>query len=542
MPFQICLDESSAEWVTKRVDLTRFIDSILRSPRASNFALVSSPRSHRCLALHRLLFVALTIGLGGCVPLLDAYQGRKSGAAVPVSDLLDEQLDQTDPPVDSAEGQNDPADAQNDSADAQEIVPVTLETFSKGELELVEAVDSQGYTLAEVVVHARANHPQAIAAARRVDAAKVNVKIAGEKANPEFVIDYETPVYDQDDSPSEISTRLTLPIFQGGLRRARLRRSNADVVAALASHELTLRTLGDEALAAAIRLSYLQEKSPLLDKAVELAKTRRGFLAPQVRAGAAGENYVDFTRATSDLQKAKRDSAKIKRELAIARIRLAEAMGMSLEESPEMSDALFVRSPLGDLSLELPPLESVIERVLQDSAELSVASSAVERAWGEQRTERDRKTPMESGPLYQDRLGEDNDNIGIRFQADIPLHTDKKNRVLFAGINAQVLEGDYQVKRHELATATAREFRELELLALQLSEMRSDNLIEEQSALLEDNTVRAAMSGEQLLRVQQAVLEQRIERLDLEYRYAALHASLRLHSIQPDAWADSVFE
>ncbi|QEG01682.1 Outer membrane efflux protein [Stieleria maiorica] len=394
---------------------------------------------------------------------------------------------------------------------------------------------SDALSLEEVVAQARLRHPRVIAAKRLIDQAESQVRLAASRQNPEFVLDLDTPVHDDQDA-TELSTRLTFPIGQTPAIRLRVRAARAEVARADASYQQTLRSVIDDALSAAIDLSFLEARAELDRQAYQLALRRHALLAPGRNSGDAAENLVDHVNAANAVRQAAQDRFTSRRRLSLARNRLAEAIGMDPQTELEEVQTLSVESLLGECSASLPPLRDVIDAAIGASEELLAADWATRRGWIEHQQARLSPLSMEMGPRYQDRLGRNDDTVGVRFQSDLPIHDDGRAGVAATSINAQLLEDQSRLKRHQIIHALARDYRELESIAAQLEHDRVDSIVAELERVLRAQDTQDVLTGQQVLRIEQAILDHRRDQLDLEYRCAVLRSKLRLDATGGEAY------
>ena len=386
------------------------------------------------------------------------------------------------------------------------------------------------WSLDEIVSHARAHHPRAIASSRKVDQARSRVKIAAQKAAPEFVFDVDTPLYD-DDQATEISTRLTVPLFDGDQRANRVKDARAAVWSATATHESVLRQLGDNALASAMDVAYLAQLVTLLNQSVELASQRSSYLNPENRSGDVASNVVDYVNAMSDLQQLTNELNQTKRDHALARVDLAQAMGLEINEYSTALEAFEVDVFFSELAHELPPISEVLHASVRESQALAAARAAVHQAGFQREIAANPGLPIEAGPRYQNELGDNGDTVGVRVQTDLPVHQNQRVLADAASIVMRLREDEMEQVRHEVIAETARVYREVQVLAEQLREEPFDDVIRQQQAILDDPVGSAVLSGEQRCRIAMAINRQQRQRLELQYRHAVLRSKLRLHSL-----------
>lgn len=421
------------------------------------------------------------------------------------------------------------------TVNATPVEPVAYENGRLKDPSTADPSKSQLYSIAEVIAKARIDHPLVIASAREIEQAKADVRVASNKQNPEFVLDIDTPLHDENGA-TQLSTRVTFPIGQSRWRQTRIRVARREVATAMAAHQAELRRQSENALLSALQLVYLQEKVTIDEQADQMARERLQLLSPELRDGDSANNLVDYVNAGNDAQQARRKLFIGRRELAVAQVSLADAMGINLADEVESGISIVVIDSLRNTSLDLPSLQVVIAAALIDSAELVTAQSATQRAWLEQQLARIEPLSAEIGPLYQDRLGRDDDAIGFRFQTDLPVHAARRNNVISAGVRAQASEDLVRWKRQRIANSTARDYQELKSLAEQLRQDRSDPFLENQEKLLFDIEAQEVMTGEQTIRIRQLILDHQRNQLNLEYRFAMLRSKLRLHVPAQDSY------
>ena len=163
------------------------------------------------------------------------------------------------------------------------------------------------------------------------------------------------------------------------------------------------------------------------------------------------------------------------------------------------------------------------------SEEVGHAQTDADAAWVRQQVIRNTALASEIGPLYEDQLGRDDDNIGLRFQTDLPLLDHRRSGVAMAGFEALSAEEEVRVKRIEAAGAVARDYQELRAVASSLAKIQDDGFIEVQQATLERSREAGLMTGDQEIQIRQVILQRRRRQLELEHRFAVLRSRLHLH-------------
>ncbi|MCO8125440.1 TolC family protein [Stieleria sp. TO1_6] len=454
--------------------------------------------------------------MGGCAPLAVAPMGQGFAEIATAPDSLPE----TDREL---------------RHDAVELVAYELAPDpSDGNLEFPErpSQPSGGYSIGEVLALARQNHPAVIATRRAIEQSRANIAVAGQATPPELVLDVDTPVHDQSGA-SSASARLTFPIGQRAQQDAQIRIAQAELATAIAEHQRTVRVTSDEVLSVTLQTIYLQQRLELDRRADEISRERKQLSDPELRDGDAAANLVDFATAHSAAQRAVGRVFETERDLAIARDTVAQWMGIDGSAGLEGHPSVVIDNSLQTESLALPALAEVVDAALSDSAELAAAQSATVAGWLTYQAARNELPAMEAGPRYDHRLGRRDDQVGLRFQTDLPNHRNVQAETTAAEVSAKSMEDRVQLVRHAVAAQAARDFRELQSIATQLESYRQDTFVDDQQRILAAAQNHQELTGQQRLQIEEAILDQQRDQLELEYRFAVIRSRLRLHAIAP---------
>ena len=482
-------------------------------------------RRQRGGALLSFLLAALIVAGTGCAPLL--WPAGDSG-----EDAVMELMGAETGPQEESLVAADELQAANDSASLAALIRGTDEfALPPSGLELAHLDAELPYSLEQLVDLAQTSHPRVLAASRRIELARATIHTAAARDNPEFVMAVETPVFD-DRRATEISTRITFPVGGAKQRRYRGRVASASVTTAGAEFEQTVQEVGEAAFTAALRVMYLQQLAPLDMRAEQIARGRVDALVVEQVDGDPSSNFVRQVRATQDASEATGDRFESERELAVARADLSVAIGNLELPTPRVS------GQLPTLNLVVPPLDEVIAAAEQKSASIAVATASLEESRRRHQLSQIIRGGGELGPLYQDRLGRDDDSIGVRFSADVPLHRNQRGPIAESASAARQQRDQLLLTRHEVRGAITRMHRELELLAAQIQEYRGDSFIADQQKILSDAIAGNLMAASDRLQLEKTIVDRQRQQLKLEYRFALLRTQLSAAMGKPNLHSD----
>lgn len=377
----------------------------------------------------------------------------------------------------------------------------------------IDVVESSAYTLQEIVAFAQDHDPQVIAAQQQIDVARAQLIAAQTKENPEFVFDVETPIYDRND-PTEISTRLTFPFGTSRARSIRCQTARMAITQAQLTFAAAVERATDEAMLAGIEVAYLQQRLELQQHVEQLAERRIEQTRPELVEGEPGANVVDHVAAQLETQDAIAARFETERALIAAQSRLAIAINF-----PHAPTVAF---DFDQLELDLPTEEEMVQTAIAQSLNLAAANAEVDvRCW-DYRLQRAIRVEKEIGPLYQDRLGEDDDFIGARFQTDLPVHDKRQGQIAESAALLKGRRQESQRLRSEIAALARRRHQELTVLAAQISQYREDPFVLTQRTFLADERNQQLLTGQQALRLEIAIAQRLSDELELAYQFARL--------------------
>jgi hypothetical protein len=369
----------------------------------------------------------------------------------------------------------------------------------------------------DLVVEAQMNHPGVLIAQRNIEIARAGLVTAARRENPNFVLDVDTPVYDTND-PTELSTRITFPIGKSQERESRRCLANATLDRAHARYQDVLHQLGLAVRTAAIRVAYLEQRHEVERSLEAIARQIADSLAPDQIEGDPGANYVKHIEAKLDADEATQTQLATARELAVASANLGAEIGTPRD------DQLRLSLDFASIPLSLPDLEQTLADSAYFSTQIAMAVAALHESEREYRLERSIRTDTEIGPLYDDRLGEDDDTIGARYQVDLPIHDVQRGPIAESRAKTSRRHAQVQLAQHVRESEIVAAHRELRSLVAEIDHYRDDPL--EANEIQDSQSLRSVMTADKYLRIQQAIVGRQLDRLRLEYRFVLLKSQL----------------
>lgn len=431
--------------------------------------------------------------------------------------------------ADSLPHQSDPQDAADSHADVQqESVSDAATTASFAEPvdstlldESAELEVDQGLTVPQVLQHALECHPLLRAREHEVEVARARLITAGLLPNPRLVMDTESPVHESD--PTDLTTRVEFTIPFGGKLRRRKAVARAGIQRAQLALGLETEQVLLEAGDAAVEVLYLQELLAQQEQLSDLADREASVL--QSRFEAMAVSIADKVRAdltAADCALARLDTAA---KLEVARLTLSRAMGLPTPGPVRMKGRL-AADPIVCM-----PLETVLATAREVRPELADARVAVTESRRQVALARAEACPdVVMGPRYQDPLGVDDDQIGVRFNMDLPLFD--RNQGSISERAAEVRASHAMLAATEITSLGDVASAYQELLALQslLDYYDRDVLPLDARAesMIRDYLTTQALSEDQALDLLQRLIRTRINHLQLRYRFAQLRIRLEL--------------
>lgn len=403
-----------------------------------------------------------------------------------------------------------PADAPDDTESETESEVVVASLQLQANPSPINARHNDFVTVAELLQMARNNHPALVTARQEIAIAQAATQTATLRENPRFVLDFDTPIHTDD--PSEISTRLTFPIGGNRLQSLRLQTARAGVQEAVAAYRMRESEVIKQIQLVIATLIYGQQLANIDGQLERLAKERVDYLDPEQNTGDAASNFVRFVDAKLDAAKAVEVRFDSERIHAEAQIELSQLV------SAESTDSLSIDDGLASSSVEIPPREQVIETVLARSAAIAQANAQMMQSRGEVQMASQKEWNAEAGPRHQDRLGEDDDSVGLRFASDLPQRSLRDNRIAIA--RAQLRRDIQQVSqvRSQVKLQADKTYRNLVLLDRQLSGWMQDPFVQQQESFLQEKDASELLTGAQITEIKQAILRRKRTLLTLSYQ------------------------
>ena len=481
---------------------------------------------------------ALTLLFSGCESL-PSSEGRKSSdellralvepdltenegrgeARVPSEGDLDESSSgrTSDQPTfsDLIRGQVDLQQVQHQ--DANEVAADELEANFQTD-SVRDLTTTNGWqVIDDLVLEAQLNHPGVLIAKRNIEFARAGLVTAARRENPNFVLDVETPIYDTND-PTELSTRITFPIGKSRERDSRRCLASATLDRAYARYQDVLHQRGLSVRSAAIRVAYLERRHEVERSLEAIARRIADSLAPSQTEGDPGANYVKHIEAKLEADEATQTQLATARELAVARARLAAETGIP------RNDPLILSIDFASISLSLPDLEQALVDSAYSSTQIAIAVAALQESEREYHLERSIRTDTEIGPLYDDRLGEDDDTIGARYEVDLPIHDVQRGPIAQSRAKTRQRRAQIQLAHHARESEIVAAHKELAALVVEIDHYRDEPL--EANEIKAPEGLRSFMTADKYLRIEQALIRRQLDRLSLEYRFVLLKSQL----------------
>lgn len=406
------------------------------------------------------------------------------------------------------------------SLDGGEEASVTPPAFLP---ELTDPGAGKPWTMDELLQFTLEHHPSLRARQHEVEIARAKLVTARLLPNPQLVMDTESPVHDAD--TTDLTGRVTFEIPLGGKRRLRESAARSGVCLARAALSRNTEEVLVEAADAAIEVLYLQELLALRTQQSELASKKAKAESPEFDRQTPEVNLVDKVQAdigAAAMETRRRDAETL---LTTARLRASRAIGLS---PPEL---LAVRGQLVFDSAPLLPLDAVLAAARRSKPELEEVRAALTQSQSQHELAHAEAIPdPEMGPRYQDALGEAKDEIGARFNIDLPLFDRNQGGILETAAqvraNRAILDGAELAVLSDMTSA----YMELQSIRSTLGfyETRAMQLVDYYEDLLSKPEIRKTISEKQATEILEELLELRVRELELRYRYVRLLGRMQL--------------
>lgn len=379
----------------------------------------------------------------------------------------------------------------------------------------------QGLTIDEVLQHTLDNHPLLRARAYEVEAARGRLVTAGLLPNPQWVLDSESPV-DQDDA-TVLTTRLTFSLPTSRKRQWRMAAAEAGIARSRAALARDTEKLLAEAADASIEVLYLQERMALQSDLSRLATKTADLVTGGFQSGAIA--YPATIRSRLDAAEIELSRLTTQGDLEQAQVKLNQNAGFP--PAP-------LRPMRGELVVELlPPIQ--IERVLAEAercrpelAESRAALLESQQLLGLARAEA--RPDVVFGPRIQDDLGPRGDRMGARMAVDVPLFDRNQGRIAerAALIHTQCAMVD--VTQINTISDVAATFLKLEDVQHRLTYHRTQvqPIVEQTEVAIRNAEVGKTLAPDRISELLEQLVRMRLEELELRFLHVRLRTRLEI--------------
>lgn len=386
---------------------------------------------------------------------------------------------------------------------------------------LTEPLPVHSMTFEEVLQQTLDHHPLLQARAHEIQEARGRLITAGLLENPQWVMDSETPV-DEDDV-TVLSTRLTFTVPTARKRRRAMEAADAGVAKSCAALALETELVLAEAADAAIEVLYLQELAGMQGQLSQLAATTAEVVRGQFRAG--GADYPDTIKARLDAAEIELKRRETLTELDLARVRLTRAAGLPPSELVQMQGELRVE-PLPAL-----PLERVLAAAESSRPDLAASRAALlesQRLHAQARAEA--RPDLEFGPRMQNNLGETGDRLGARLSVDLPLFDRNQGDIAESAAAVRTQRAMLQATEVNTLNDVAAAY-----LELRNAQMRWDfhhthvqPLIEQSHAAIRDAAAGKVLAPADVSQLLEQMAAMQVQQLELRYVHVRLRTRLEI--------------
>lgn len=380
-------------------------------------------------------------------------------------------------------------------------------------------------TMDEAVALGLSQHPLLQVRQGQIAMARAAEQLASTPRNPNFVVDWNAPLGDRGD-PHEIGMRLTFPFHYARERawrmaaaRTGVRRSQTVYDAQLQELEKSLWTTLIETLYLQRQTEYLDERCALLEQRVRATDVSK---LPTQDESAVGPALLRWIEAQADLAETKEQILEAQRKLVVLQSTLAAWLNRAPGELVTVTDTDFP-------TFEDPgSLDESLDRARREVAQLQASELQALQARQVAAAEASTTAKKDIGPRYQDRVGRDDDSIGIRFQSDLWLFPEQLRQTQRAQATAQTADQQRQVLERRIETRIVQAYRELEILREQVYRQAQDPFVKQQNDLLASATAAKYLTAAQTAEVRLMLLDRKLQLLKMQERMALLQIDLWL--------------
>jgi outer membrane protein TolC len=286
-----------------------------------------------------------------------------------------------------------------------------------------------------------------------------------------------------------------------------------------------------EAVDAASEVLYLKHLLVLQSEMQDLADARARLIDSDIILDQTNVRLTDKVAAELAAAELRTERRETRRKLAVARLRLARAIGAPPEMDFNLADELQV--PMAALI----PVEVVIELARQRSPEFAAAGAAIEETFQRCVQARAEAVPdFELGPRYQDELDADGtDRLGVRFATDVPIFDRNQAAIAREAAQMRADQANAFLAEHNAASDAAALYHELENLREDWQNLQATTrqMKARCDKLFSDPVVRRGVPEAQTIRLKQQLLRQKALDLTIRQRFFQVRHSLEVLVGQP---------
>lgn len=358
---------------------------------------------------------------------------------------------------------------------------------------------------------------------RQVEIAEAALMTAVPHRNPQLVLDLETPT--GGDGPIEIGGRITFEILNSSLRTVRQRTALAGLHRAMAELESAELGVSLEVAEQVVEWMYLVELVSLRRRQVDLVRQLEKVSLPE---SAEANEEVDLVgQVQSQLAVDKREQELVAAQAAEDRCK--SRLARLLDTDP---DALSILGgKLVQSRTSLPTLPELLSRVDQVSSAVNLAALQLDESHWKHRLAQEKATPAsEIGPTYRERVRDPGDQIGLRFETDLPIYDRNQDEIALRQAEIRKGEASIHAASQTVANAVVKLHEEFVSLEQRLSSIDDGQLstINQYQALADNESVRDSISAAQRLELEEMILDVQAEQLGIKYRMTQIWAQLTI--------------
>ncbi|MCH8923887.1 MAG: TolC family protein [Planctomycetes bacterium] len=419
-------------------------------------------------------------------------------------------------------------DAQLDAQlDAQFDAQLDAQLDARFDARLVdnfEAQFMQARTVEELLRHAYEHHPMLRVRQHEIEAAQGRLAGAGELPNPELVFDLDRNV---DDGTFQLNLRGDLVWETADKRWHREQLAAAGVTRAEVALNREAKAVLSRSAQAAVDVLYYKQLAQLYQRVGALAKKAAQWQKMRVDNGDV--SALDGFDLQADAAEIEHDRLTALRQLKVAQVNLAQAIGMANPRPVEVAGRL-VEEWLPDI-----PLEAVLDE-LRAGPELAEQQAAIRHSEGLEALEHANAIPnIEYGPRFSETFSDGAGSYGLRLRREIVINDRNQGGILASAAMIAREEAMLQAVSLETLGDAAAAFAELAPLRSQLESytVKIKPLLDRTEQAVAKAINEKLIDPNDLITHIRRLVRLRVDHLRARYRYAQLH--MRIVAASPTA-------